>query len=37
MVTTISVEEFPGVLQTEQKYIGKWREAMEAEINIRHS
>ena len=28
---------FPGVLQTEQKYIGKWREAIEAEINIRHS
>ena len=37
MVTTISVEVFPGVLQTEQKYIGKWREAIEAEINIRHS
>ena len=26
MVTTISVEVFPGVLQTEQKYIGKWRD-----------
>ena len=25
MVTTISVEVFPGVLQTEQKYIEKWR------------
>ena len=37
MVTTISVEVFPGVLQTEQKYIGKWRKAIEAEINIRHS
>ena len=37
MVTTISVEVFPGVLQTEQKYIGKWREAIEAEKNIRHS
>ena len=37
MVTTISVEVFPGVLQTEQKYIGKWREAIEAEMNIRHS
>ena len=36
MVTTISVEVFPGVLQTEQKYIGKWREAIEAEMNIRH-
>ena len=30
MVTTISVEVFPGVLQTEQKYIGQWREAIEA-------
>ena len=28
---------FPGVLQTEQKYIEKWREAIETEINIRHS
>ena len=37
MVATISVEVFPGVLQTEQKYIGKWREAIEAEMNIRHS
>ena len=37
MVTTISVEVFPGVLQTEQKCIGKWREAIEAEMNIRHS
>ena len=36
MVTAISVEVFPGVLQTEQKHIGKWREAMEAEMNIRH-
>ena len=36
MVTTISVEVFPGVLQTEQKYIGKLREAIEAKINIRH-
>ena len=36
-LTTISVEVFPGVLQTEQKYIGKWREAIEAERNIRHS
>ena len=30
MVTAISVELFPGVLQTEQKHIGKWREAIEA-------
>ena len=32
IVTAISVEVFPGVLQTEQKHIGKWREAIEAEI-----
>ena len=31
------VEVFPGVLQTEQIHIGKWREAIEAEMNIRHS
>ena len=37
MVTAISVEVFPGVLQTEQKHIGKWREAIEAEMNIRHN
>ena len=37
MVTAISVEVFPGVLQTEQKYIGKWREVIETEMNIRHS
>ena len=37
MVTAISVEMFPEVLQTEQKHIGKWREAIEAEMNIRHS
>ena len=37
MVKAISVEVFPGVLQTEQKYIGKWREAIETEMNIRHS
>ena len=37
MVTAISVEVFPGVLQTEQKHIGKWREAIEAKMNIRHS
>ena len=28
MVTAISVEVFPGVLQTEQKHIGKWKEAI---------
>ena len=37
MVTTISVEVFPRVLQTEQKQIAKWREAIEAEMNIQHS
>ena len=37
MVTAISVEVFPGDLQTEQKHIGKWREAIEAEMSIRHS
>ena len=37
VVTTISVEVFPGVLQTGQMYIGKWREAIEAKRNIRHS
>ena len=37
MVRTISVEVFPGVLQTEPMYIGKWREAIEAEMIIRHS
>ena len=35
MVTAISVEVFPRVLQTEQKHIGKWKEAIEAEMNIR--
>ena len=37
MVMAISVEVFPGVLQAEQKYIRKWREAIEAEMNIRQS
>ena len=37
MVTVISVEVFPGVLQIEQKHIVKWREATETEMNIRHS
>ena len=37
MVNAISVEVFPGVLRTEQKHIGNWREAIEAEMNIRHS
>ena len=37
MVTAISVEVFPGVLQTDQKYIGKSKDAIEAEKNIRQS
>ena len=37
MVTAISVELFPGVLQTEQKHIRKMREAIEVEINNRQS
>ena len=37
MVTAISVEVFPGVLQTKQKHTGKWREAIEVEMNIRES
>ena len=37
MIPIISAEVFPGVLQAEQKYIGRWREAIEAEMNIRHS
>ena len=37
MVTAISVKVFPGVLQTEQNHIGKWREAIEAEMNIQYS
>ena len=37
VLRTISVEVFPGVLQTEQKYFGKWREAIEAEMNMRQS
>ena len=37
MVTAISVEVFPGVLQIDQKQIERWREAIEAEMNIRHS
>ena len=34
MVTAISVEVFHGVLQTEQKHIGKWREAIDAEMKL---
>ena len=34
MINAISVEAFPGVLQTEQKHIGRWREAIEVEMNL---
>ena len=37
MVIAISVEVFPGVLQTEQKQIGKQREAIEVEMIIRQN
>ena len=37
IVTAIRVEVFPEVLQTEQKYFGKWRESKEVEIIIRQS
>ena len=37
MVTAIGVKVFPGVLQIETKYIGKWRKVIEAEMNIRQS
>ena len=36
LVTSISVEVFPGALQTEQK-IGGWREALENETNLKDS
>ena len=32
-VSAISVEVFPGVLRTEQKHIGNWREAIEMGTN----
>ena len=35
IVKAISVEVCPGVLQTEQKHIGKSREAIEVALNIR--
>ena len=37
MVMAISVEVFQRVMQTEQKYFGKWREAIEAELKTRQS
>ena len=36
LLTSISVEVFPGALQTEQK-IGGWREALENEMNLKDS
>ena len=36
LVTSLSVEVFPGALQTEQK-IGGWREARENEMNLKDS
>ena len=37
VVTVISKEAFPALLQTEQKYIGRWREAIEVEMNLKQS
>ena len=36
LVTSLSVEVFPGALKTKQK-IGSWREALENEMNLKHS
>ena len=36
LVTSLSVEVFPGALQTEQK-IGSWRVAVENEMILKHS
>ena len=36
LVTSLSVEVFPGALQTEQKF-GGWREALENEMNLKDS
>ena len=36
LVTSLSVEVFPGALQTEQK-IGGWREALENDMNLKDS
>ena len=37
MVSYISVEEFPGLLQTMQKYIGRWREQTEVKTILKQS
>ena len=36
LVTSLSVQVFPGALQTEQK-VGGWREALENKINMKDS
>ena len=36
LVTSLSVEVFPGALQTEQK-IGSWREVLANEMNLKYS
>ena len=36
LVTSLSVEVFPGAMQTDQN-IGSWREALENEMNLKHS
>ena len=36
LVTSLSVEVFPGALQMERK-IGSWREALENEMNLKQS
>ena len=37
LVTATGVELIPGVLQTGQKHMGKWRETLEVEMSIRKS
>ena len=37
IVTAISVEAILGVLHTEQIYIGRWREVIEKEMNLKQS
>ena len=37
MVSYIRVEEFPGVVQANQKYIERWREAIEVKMKLNQS
>ena len=37
VVTAIGVEAFPGVLQSKQKYIRRWRDSIEVEMNLKQS